>query len=56
MFHKNLSELKLILNKNMFPPKLIDETINSYLNDKVLKNVEETIVNENNSIVSVTNR
>ena len=34
----------------MFPPKLVDETINSYLNDKVPKNVEENNVNETNGI------
>ena len=39
MFHENIKELKTILSKNMFPPKLIDQTIKRYLNDKDNKEV-----------------
>ena len=31
MFHKNIEELKHILKRNMFPPKIIDREIKTYL-------------------------
>ena len=34
IFYENLKEVKLILGKNMFPPKLVEKTINSYLDKK----------------------
>ena len=34
MFNDNLKELKEILDKNMFPPKLVDKTIKTYLDTK----------------------
>ena len=43
MFSKNIVELKTILSRNLFPPKLIDKTIGDYLNKQknVVKNVNE---------------
>ena len=35
-FHENLTELKEILERNMFPPNLIDKEIKNYLDNKFL--------------------
>ena len=35
MFHQNIKELKIIFNKNMFPPKLTDKVIKNYLEKNV---------------------
>ena len=45
--HKNLKELTLILNKNLFPPNLIDTTIKTYLHEKISK-IENVKENDNN--------
>ena len=37
LFHQNIIELKRILGRNMFPPKLVDNTLKNYL-DKVNEN------------------
>ena len=37
MFHENLKEVKLILGKNMFPVKMVNETIKTYLDTKMRK-------------------
>ena len=37
MFHENLKEVKVILGKNLFPPKLVNETIKTYLDKKMSK-------------------
>ena len=47
MFNENIKELKTILSKNMFPPKLIDQTIKRYLNDKTNKDVENNDKTDN---------
>ena len=34
-FDKDLKDLKIILQKNQYPLKMIDDIIKSYLNDKI---------------------
>ena len=34
-FHKNLKDLKNILKKNHYPPKMTDHAVKLYLNDKI---------------------
>ena len=47
VFHKDLKELKIILSKNMFPPRLIEEHLKKYLNNKQQNTTEE--IEEDNS-------
>ena len=41
-FHLNFKKLKVILQKNEYPPKLIDESINKYLSKRIMKKPSET--------------
>ena len=41
-FHCDISKLKYILRRNMFPPKLIDEQIKAYLNQNMAKEEVKT--------------
>ena len=43
LIHCDITKLKDILQQNMFPPKLIDEQINTFLH----KNMAEDPVNRN---------
>ena len=42
MFDKNCNELKKLLSKNLFPPKLIDEVIKNYLDKNHLENKQNS--------------
>ena len=44
MFHQNILELKEVLKRNMYPPKIIDKEIRKYL-DKTFKDNNETVTN-----------
>ena len=41
-FHLDLEKLKVILQKNEYPPKLIDKSVNKYLNNKIMNKPSET--------------
>ena len=41
VFHQNIIELKHILGRNMFPPKLIDNTIKNYLDKTKESKIEQ---------------
>ena len=41
-FHLDLEKLKVILQKNKYPPKLIDKSVNKYLNKKIMNKPSET--------------
>ena len=41
-FHWDLEKLKVILQKNKYPPKLIDKSINKYLSKQIMNKRSET--------------
>ena len=41
-FQLDLEKMKVILQKNKYPLKLIDKSINKYLNNKIIKKPSET--------------
>ena len=41
-FHLDLEKLKVILQKNEYPPKLIDKSVYRYLSKKIIKKPSET--------------
>ena len=41
-FHLDLEELKVILQKNEYPPKLIDKSVYRYLSKKIINKSSET--------------
>ena len=41
-FHLDLEKLKVFLQKNEYPPKLIDKSVNRYLNKKIMNKPSET--------------
>ena len=44
--HLNLEKLKVILQKNEYPTKLIDKLVNKYLNKKIINKPSETEPNK----------
>ena len=40
-FHLDFEKLKVILQKNEYPPKLIDKSVNRYLNKKIMNKPSE---------------
>ena len=41
-FHLDLEKLKVFLQKNEYPAKLIDKSVNRYLNKKIMNKPSET--------------
>ena len=41
-FHLDLEKLKVILQKNEYPPKSIDKSVNRYLNKMIMNKPSET--------------